>query len=164
MSTSDIDRAMAALEAKIGMEIGVSNWTPRHLRETLASCTTRPSVLQTELHPRLQQRELVAAARAAGVRTIMAHCPLAHGSPALLRDPTLQRLALARGDGCTPAMLSLRWSIDRGLVPVPKASSPARLAENLRAATMPPLSAEESDAIDALDADDRQSFDPRLIA
>ena len=40
-------------------------------------------------------------------------------------------------------MLCLRWSLDQGFVPVPKASSPARLAENLRALAMPPLSAAE---------------------
>ena len=71
---------------------------------------------------------------------------------------------MARGPGCTPAMLCLRWAIDSGFVPIPKASSPARLAENLRAAAMAPLSAEERGAIDALDANDRVSFDPRLIA
>ena len=144
--------------------IGVSNYTPRQLRETLASCSTPPMVLQTEIHPRFQQRELIDYAREQGVATIMAHCPLAHGSPALLREPTLARLATQRGGDCTPAKLCLRWSLDCGLVPVPKATSAARLAENLSAASMAPLSAEERAAIDALDAGDRVSFDPKLIA
>jgi 2,5-diketo-D-gluconate reductase A len=134
------------------------------LRETLAGCRITPHMLQTELHPRLQQRELVEMARAANVGTIMAHCPLAHGSRALLTDGTLARLAAARGDGCTPAQLALRWSIDAGFVPIPKASTRARLEENLRAASIAPLSPAERQAIDALDADDRVSFDPRLIA
>ena len=110
-------------------KIGLSNYTPRHLRETLASCHTPPHILQTELHPRLQQRELIDYAREAGVATIMAHCPLAHGSPALLRDTTLATLAAQRGNGCTPAMLCIRWSIDSGFLPIPKASSRARLEE-----------------------------------
>ena len=144
--------------------IGLSNYTPRQLRETLASCRTPPSVLQTEIHPRFQQRDLVEYAREQGVGTIMAHCPLAHGSPMLLRDPTLARLAAQRGGGCTPAMLCLRWSLDGGFIPVPKASSAARLVENLAAMRMSPLSADERAAIDALDAGDRVSFDPKLIA
>ena len=148
--------------------IGVSNWTRRHLKETLQTCSVRPSVLQTELHPRLPQVELVEYAReTCGIETIMAHCPLAHGAPALLNDPNLKRLADARGDGCTPAQLCLRWSIDKGFLPIPKASSEARLRENLRAASMPPLSADERRAIDALESfgsDARVSFDPGLIA
>ena len=95
----------------------------------------------------------------------MAHCPLAHSNPNLLQDPTLLRLAAQRGDGCTPATLCLRWSIDSGFVPIPKASTTARLQANLRAATsMAPLSRSERELIDGLDADDRVSFDPRLIA
>ena len=112
----------------------------------------------------------------------MAYCPLAHGSAALLADPTLQRLARARsqeatriggteggarsgGGGCTPAQLALRWSIDSGFVPIPKARSPQRLAENWEAAVaMAPLSAEERASLDALDADDRYSFNPWFIA
>jgi 2,5-diketo-D-gluconate reductase A len=147
--------------------IGVSNYNRRHLRETLASCKSVPSVLQTELHPRLPQSELIEYARASGVSTIMAHCPLAHGSPALLGSEVLSRLAKARGPGCTPAMLCLRWSLDRGYIPIPKASSDARLAENIGAwRSMPPLTAEERAAIDGLEAfgqDARVSFDPGLI-
>ena len=144
--------------------IGLSNYTPRHLRETLAEAQKPPSILQTELHPRFQQRELIEYAREAGVTTIMAHCPLAHGSQSLLRDPTLTRLAAARGDGCTPAMIALRWSLDSGFIPIPKASSKARLEENLRAVSMPPLTKEERDAVDAIDCGERVSFDPKLIA
>ena len=79
----------ALLRDGLVRRVGVSNWTARHLRETLASCVTPPQVLQTELHPRLPQLDLVDFARECGVDTIMAHCPLAHGSPALLRSPTL---------------------------------------------------------------------------
>ena len=49
-------RALEALQADGRVRrIGVSNWTRRHLRETLASCRVKPQVLQTEVHPRLQQ-------------------------------------------------------------------------------------------------------------
>lgn len=147
--------------------IGVSNYSRRHLKETLASCAVPPQVLQLEAHPRLPQLELVEYARSSGVGTIMAHCPLAHGSRALLDDPSLGRVAAARGPGVTPAMICLRWSLDRGLVPIPKASSDLRLRENLAAAKLAPLSAEERAAVDALEAfgpDARVSFDPNLIA
>lgn len=147
--------------------IGVSNYSRRHLKETLATCTVPPQVLQIEAHPRLPQTDLIEYARSSGVGTIMAHCPLAHGSRALLDDPALKRVAAARGPGVTPAMICLRWSLDRGLVPIPKASSDLRLLENLSAAKLAPLSAEERAAVDALEAfgpDARVSFDPGLIA
>lgn len=160
---ADTWRALEALHADgLCRAIGVSNYNRRHLKEVLSSCTTVPHVLQTELHPRFQQRELITYARAAGIGTIMAHCPLAHGSAALLEDGTLRSLASARG--CTPAQLCLRWSIDNGFVPVPKAQRLPRLRENLAAAAMAPLSSTERAAIDALDCDDRVSFDPSLIA
>ena len=110
-------------------------------------------MLQTELHPRFQQRELVEYARKSGVRTIMAHCPLAHGSPRLLGDRSLQRLAEARGGGSTAAQLCLRWSVENGFVPIPKASSRRRMDENLAALSMAPLSPEERATIDALDVE-----------
>lgn len=147
--------------------IGVSNYNRRHLKETFASCKEVPSVLQMELHPRLPQTELVEYARDNGVSSIMAHCPLAHGSPSLLASPVLARLAAERGPGCTPAMLCIRWSLDRGFIPIPKASSEVRLTENIRASReMSPLTSEERLAIDGLEAfgpDARVSFDPGLI-
>ena len=138
------------------------------MRETIATCAIRPMVVQTELHPRFPQTELVEYVRSeCPGSAVMAHCPLAHGSPALLADSTLRALADARGDGCTPAMLCLRWSLDRGFIPIPKASSAKRIGENLRALRIAPLSAAERQAIDAIEAfgaDARVSFDPALIA
>jgi 2,5-diketo-D-gluconate reductase A len=141
---------------------GVSNWTRRHLRELLGAGGVRPHVLQTEVHPRLQQAELLADARAAGIPTLMGYCPLAAGAPALLAHTTLADLAARRG--CTPAQLALRWAVDSGVTPIPKASSDARLRENLAALALPPLDAAERAAIDGLEAGDRCSFDPALIA
>ena len=159
---ADTWRALEKLQADgRATRIGVSNWTRRHLRETLASCARSPEVLQVELHPMLQQRELVEDASAAGL-SLMAFCPLAHGERALLDDPTMRRLAMARG--CSPAQLAIRWSIDRGFVPIPKASSRTRLDANLAAAAMPALTDIESRELDALDQGLRVSFNPGLIA
>ena len=91
----------------------------------------------------------------------MAYCPLAHGSPSLLQNPTLTQLAEAHKT--TAASVALRWSVQRGFVPLPKASSAKRLASNLAAAQLS-LSDSEMLLIDGLEADDRCSFDPRNIA
>ena len=39
--------------------------------------------------------------------------------------------ALAAKYGKTPGQIVLRWHVQQGLIPIPKASSPAHLAENL---------------------------------
>ncbi|KAL1519701.1 hypothetical protein AB1Y20_023211 [Prymnesium parvum] len=142
------------------LKIGVSNWTSRHLRETLASCQVTPQVLQTEVHPRLQQEALVADAMAAGME-VMAFCPLAHGSPRLLQDPVVRQIAAARGR--SSAQVLLRWSMQHGLVPIPKSTSLVRLRENIGAMNFE-LSAAEMASLDGLEANDRCSFDPRNIA
>ena len=64
-------------------------------------------MLQTELHPRLQQRELVEMARAANVGTIMAHCPLAHGSRALLLGWNDGKMVIGKGPAAELAQVLL---------------------------------------------------------
>ena len=157
-------RALETLQADGYVKtIGVSNWTRRHLRETLASCRVPPQLMQTEVHPLLPQIELREDCAAAGIR-VMAHCPLAHGAPALLRHPTLRALGEARG--ATPAQVALRWAVQRGVLPVPHASSAARQRENLLAALEPTfeLTPAELARVDALETGERVAFDPGLIA
>jgi len=157
-------RALETLQADGYVRtIGVSNWSRRHLRETLGSASTRvtPQVLQTEVHPLLQQRDLRDDCAAAGVR-VMGHCPLAHGAASLLSHPTLARIGAARGR--SPAQVALRWAVQRDVLPVPHASSAARLRENLEGALGFELSADELALVDAMDAGERVSFDPKLIA
>ena len=154
-------RALETLQRDgVAKRIGVSNWTRRHLKETLASCQIKPELLQIEFHPRLQQSALIADAADAGIK-VMAACPLATGADALLADPMLARVATRYGR--TPAQVALRWAVQRGVLPIPKATSAARLRENLGALEFS-LDAEAMGAIDGLEADDRYSFDPRLIA
>ena len=143
-------------------DIGVSNWSRRHLREMLATCRTPPAVLQTELHPRCQQPELREDCDAAGIK-VLAHCPLAHGAASLLRDPTL--CAVADRVGRSAAQVALRWSVQSGVVPLPHGSSAARLRENLAAAADDfELDAAAMASLASLDAEERQAFNPALIA
>ena len=47
--------------------IGVSNYTVGHLQELLDHCRVVPHVLQIELHPHYQQRQLVDFCREKGI-------------------------------------------------------------------------------------------------
>lgn len=52
--------------------------------------------------------------------------------------------------GRTPAQVLVRWSLQTGLVPLPKATSPRRIKENFEVFDFS-LDAKDMEAIDALD-------------
>jgi len=106
--------------------IGVSNFQPAHLDQLLETAEVVPAVNQIELHPWLQQAELREKHQGLGIRT-EAWSPLGRGQ--VLADPVV--LALAAEHGRTAAQIILRWHIQLGNIAIPKASSEARIRENL---------------------------------
>jgi alcohol dehydrogenase (NADP+) len=131
----------AAVSAGLTRHIGVSNFSAKKLRELLRYCKIKPEVNQVELHPLLQQPELVDFCAARGIHMI-AWAPLgssdrpdfvkAPDAPVLLNNAVIKSIAQARG--CTPAQVLLAWHIQRGISVIPKSVTPARLRENLAAA------------------------------
>jgi 2,5-diketo-D-gluconate reductase B len=118
--------AMSALrdEGRIA-HLGVSNFTPRLLREALELAPVLND--QVEFHPYEQQDALVDLARETDV-LITAYSPLARGRVA--NDPTLLEIGAAHGK--TPGQVALRWLLDHpNTCVVPKASTHERRAENL---------------------------------
>lgn len=105
--------------------IGVSNFTVEQLQRIIDETGVVPATNQIELHPALQQNELVAFHEQHGIATT-SWSPLGRGG--LLDDPVIGSIAGRLGK--TPAQVILRWHIERGLVVIPKASSRGRLAEN----------------------------------
>lgn len=105
--------------------IGVSNYLPRHLDETIASASVVPAVDQVELSPFLAQKELIRYTRSRGI-AIEAFSPLTRGRK--LSDPRLVEMA-ARYER-SPAQLLIRWSLQKGLVVLPKSINESRLREN----------------------------------
>lgn len=106
--------------------IGVSNFTIEHLERIIGETGVVPATNQIELHPALQQNELVEFHRRHGITTT-SWSPLGQGK--LFDEPVLRSLATRHGK--TQAQIILRWHIERGLLVIPKASSRERLAENL---------------------------------
>ncbi len=106
--------------------IGVSNFQPAHLDRLLQTAEVVPAVNQIELHPWLQQEELRTLHRELGITT-EAWSPLGRGQ--VLQDPVVLDLAAAHGR--TAAQIILRWHVQLGNVAIPKASSYARIRENL---------------------------------
>ena len=106
--------------------IGVSNFLPEHLTRIIAETGVTPVVNQIELHPGFSQAEQRRVDAELGVRT-QAWSPL--GRAAVLDDPVI--VAIADQVGRTAAQVVLRWQVQLGCIPLPKAASPLRQAENL---------------------------------
>ncbi|WP_125616649.1 aldo/keto reductase [Specibacter cremeus] len=137
--------------------IGVSNFEPAHLERLLDATEVVPAVNQVELHPWLQQDRLRARHAELGIHT-QAWSPLARGK--LLADPVLASIA-ARHDRSV-AQVVLRWHVQLGNLVIPKASSAARIRENLAVFDFA-LDDAELAAIAALDRGERTGSNPNAV-
>ena len=137
--------------------IGVSNFTPAHLRTLAERATTVPTVNQVELHPYLQQRGLRDYHAQHGITT-EAWSPLAVGR--VLKDPTVLRIA--RSLDVTPAQAVIRWHIQSGIVVIPRTSSIDRALQNADVFDFE-LSDDDMAAIANLDRDERVGMHPDTV-
>ena len=106
--------------------IGLSNFLPHHIRPLLETARIRPMVDQLELHVGYMQEYALSYLRAQGILP-QTWSPL--GRARVLNDPEITKLAAKYG--CTGAQLLLRYLNQRGIPVIPKASSKARMLENL---------------------------------
>ena len=134
--------------------IGVSNFQPSHLDRLLQAAEVVPAVNQVELHPWLQQEELRAKHAELGIHT-EAWSPLGRGQ--VLADPVIQ--ACAAEHRRSPAQVILRWHMQLGNIAIPKASTEARIRENLDVFGFE-LSDRDIAAINALDRGHRTGSHP----
>ena len=133
----------AAMEAGLTRHIGVSNFSERKLKDLLTHGRLRPEVNQVELHPLLQQPDLLAFCAREGIH-VTAYSPLGSldrpaairkpDEPVLLEHPVIN--AIATEHGCSAAQVLLAWHLQRGQSTIPKSVTPARLRENLAAADL----------------------------
>lgn len=105
--------------------IGVCNFLAHRLEQLLSFADVPPAVDQVEYHPRLQQPELRAYCENAGI-TMQAWAPIMRGGVADI--PEIVDIAAAHGK--TPAQVSIRWILQRGVTTIPKSVHRHRLAEN----------------------------------
>ena len=131
--------------------IGLSNFNQGQIEEILGLCEVKPAVLQTEVHPYFQERELKKFLERAGV-VIQAWYPLGHGDKALLEEPLFAELAQKYGK--TNAQVILRWHIQAGNIVIPGSKNPAHIKDNFDLFDFS-LTEEEMAKIAALDKDTR---------
>ena len=138
--------------------IGMSNMTIPKLEAVLPLCRIRPAALEMELHPSFQQPELFAYAVEHGMLPV-GFCPI--GSPSRPeRDRTAEDVVdtelpsvkkAAEAHGVHPAVICLKWAVQKGAVPIPFSVKEPQYYSNLKCVTEDPLSEEEMAAIAADD-------------
>jgi alcohol dehydrogenase (NADP+) len=138
--------------------IGTSNMTIPKLALLLADARIRPAVNQMELHPHFQQPELFRFVVEREIHPV-GYSPI--GSPgrperdrtpedtAPTEDPAIVRIA--KRLGLHPAVVCIKWGIQRGQSVIPFSTNPRNYLANLRGAVGPPLSGEDMRAIAAID-------------
>ena len=107
--------------------IGVSNFRPHHLEALAQTANVKPMVNQIRLCPGDTQDEVVYYCRKQGM-LLEAYSPLGVGRI----FEVLEMQKLAEKYGRSIAQVCIRWSLQRGYLPLPKSVTPSRIQENLR--------------------------------
>lgn len=108
--------------------IGLSNFTEAQIEEIIDACEIKPAVLQTEVHPYAQAKELKKLLSKADM-AIQAWYPLGHGDKALLEEPVFT--SLAEKYKKTNAQIILRWHVQAGNIVIPGSRNPDHIKANL---------------------------------
>ncbi|KAG8691780.1 hypothetical protein FRC08_010088 [Ceratobasidium sp. 394] len=125
--------------------VGVSNFGVKHLEQLREAGFETPAVNQIELHPWCQQKEIVAYCKEHEI-VVQAYCPLVRG--AKWEDPILK--GLSEKHNTSPAQVLIRWSLQKGYIPLPKSTHEERIATNANVYGFE-LSTQDMASLDALD-------------
>lgn len=151
IAVSEYMEALAkAKQQGLTREIGVSNFTIRHLRQAL-DVVGKGEIgnQQIEIHPFLQNRKVIAFCQEHGI-PVTAYRPLAYGK--VMADKVLQSIAARHG--ANPAQVTLAWLLQQGLVVVPASKKRENMESNLQASRLT-LSEDEMQLIASLERGER---------
>ncbi|HTW78614.1 MAG TPA: aldo/keto reductase [Terracidiphilus sp.] len=138
--------------------IGASNMTIPKMELLLRDARIKPVANEMELHPHLQQPEFFRYLVERGIQPI-GYSPI--GSPGRperdrtpedtspTEDPVI--VEIAHRLGVHPAVVCIKWAVQRGQVPIPFSANPRNILSNLLGVVGEPLTAEDMSAIARLD-------------
>ncbi|MBQ9291047.1 MAG: aldo/keto reductase [Clostridia bacterium] len=138
--------------------LGMSSMTIPKLEAVLPLCRIQPTVIEMELHPCFQQPELYDYVVSKGIQPI-GFCPI--GSPTRPdRDMTPDDIAdiqvpevveIAKRHQVHPAVICLKWAVQRGTLPIPFSIHENEYVSNLRCTFEDPLTDEEMAVLKTVD-------------
>jgi diketogulonate reductase-like aldo/keto reductase len=116
---------LRARDERLALDVGVSNYSIDQLEELARATGELPAVNQIEWTPFGWSRGMLQYCRKHQI-VIQAYSPLTRMER--LRDSTLTVIAAAHRK--TPAQVLVRWNLQLGVVPLPKANRHEHLVEN----------------------------------
>jgi alcohol dehydrogenase (NADP+) len=134
--------------------IGMSNMTVSKMKAVLPHCRIMPALVEMELHPSFQQTGLFRYCVERNIQPI-GYSPLGSPnrpgrdrSPGDVVDTELPEVeAAARAHGIHPALVCLKWAVQRGQIPIPFSVHEKNYRANLCAIIEDPLTDAEMLAI-----------------
>jgi alcohol dehydrogenase (NADP+) len=150
------------VEMGLVRHIGSSNMTIPKLKLLLRDAKIKPAANEMELHPHFQQPELFQYCIDNKVAPI-GFSPI--GSPTRpdrdktpddtvdIEDPVIMKIA--KRLNVHPAVICIKWAVQRGQIPIPFSIYPKEYSSNLKAATVDPLTKEEMREIEGVDKNNR---------
>ena len=123
----------------LARHLGMSNMTISKLEAVLPLCRVKPSLIELELHPSFQQRELFDYCVAQGIQPI-GYCPLGSPNrperdraPEDVADTELPEVVeVAKAHGIHPALVCLKWAVQLGAIPIPFSGNVKNYTANLQ--------------------------------
>jgi alcohol dehydrogenase (NADP+) len=150
------------VEMGLVKHIGTSNVTVPKLKLIFRDAKIKPAANEMELHPHFQQPELFNFCISNGIIPI-GFSPI--GSPTRpdrdktpddtvdIEDPVI--LKIAKRLNVHPAVVCVKWAVQRGQVPIPFSIYPKEYVSNLKSTTENPLTEDEMKEIAGIDKNDR---------
>lgn len=150
-----------AVKAGLVKDIGVSNYTVKHLNELLKNdYGVKPSVNQVEWHPKFHQPELLNLCRQEGI-LLQAYSSLGGtGNSNLIRDPTVVQIAAQLQK--TPAQVLLRWAVQQNIGIIPKARTEEHIKSNIDLNFEIPV--EMMTRLSNLNSNEKFAWNPEVVA
>jgi alcohol dehydrogenase (NADP+) len=146
------------VEMSLVKNIGTSNMTIPKMELLLSDAKIKPVLNEMEIHPHFQQPELFNYMVEKGIVPI-GYSPI--GSPKRperdrtaedtvdIEDPVIVKIAERLG--IHPAVICLKWGVQRGEVVIPFSVTPSKIISNLEGILSEPLTVEEMEAISKID-------------
>ena len=146
------------MDMGLAKNIGMSNMTVPKLEAVLPLCNIKPALIEMELHPSFQQEELYNYCVVRDIQPI-GFCPI--GSPTRPdRDKTPddvvdtqmpELVEIAKAHNVHPAIICLKWAVQRGQIPIPFSVHENEYVSNLRCTIEDPLTDEEMAILKSID-------------